>query len=100
LKAVVTIKIVLVFLIVIYCLSIFNNRSTYLNKIPKNGGKHMPKEFLKEYIGKKVSITIFNDAFAVSGTLISSDGNWIKVENKKNIQIINADHIQQIVVIK
>lgn len=60
----------------------------------------MPKEFLKEYIGKKVSITIFNDTFAVSGTLISSDGNWIKVENKKNIQIINADHIQQIVVIK
>lgn len=60
----------------------------------------MPKEFLKDYIGKKVSITIFNDAFAVNGVLVSSEGNWIKVETKKSIQVINADHIQQIVVSK
>ena len=60
----------------------------------------MPKEMIKDYIGKKVSITVFNDAFAVNGILDSVEGNWIKVESKKTIQIINADHIQSIVIAK
>ena len=60
----------------------------------------MPKEIIKDYIGKKVSITLFNNAFAFNGILESFEANWIKVSTKKNIQIINVDHIQSIVISK
>ena len=60
----------------------------------------MPKEMIKDCLNKKVSITVFNSAFAVTGILVSAEGNWIKVENKKNIQIINIDHIQSITIVK
>ncbi len=71
------------------------NNNTY--KIIKNnqkGVKVMPKEMIKDYIGKKVSIPVFNNAFAFNGILESFEGNWIKVSTKKNIQIINIDHVQ------
>ena len=69
-------------------------------KNKKKGVIFMPKEMIKDYIGKKVSITVFNNAFAFNGILESFEGNWIKVSTKKNIQIINIDHIQSIVISK
>jgi small nuclear ribonucleoprotein (snRNP)-like protein len=55
---------------------------------------------IKDLIGKKVQVAVFNDAFVTTGELVSVEGNWIKVDTKKQIKLINADHIQTIVVSK
>ena len=60
----------------------------------------MPKEMIKDFINKKVSITVFNSAFAVTGILVASEGNWIKIETKRDFEIINVDHIQSMVIAK
>lgn len=60
----------------------------------------MPKEMIKDLIGKKVQISVFNDAFVTTGELVSAEANWIKVDTKKQIKLINTDHIQSIVVSK
>ena len=86
-------------LIIIVVLSM-NTNSYKLIKNKKKGVIVMPKEMIKDYIGKHVSITVFNNAFAFNGILESFEGNWIKVSTKKNIQIINIDHIQSIVISK
>ena len=66
----------------------------------KKGGILMPKDMIKDLIGKKVQVAVFNDAFVTTGELVSVEGNWIKVDTKKQIKLINADHIQTIVVSK
>ena len=92
-------ELLLPLLIVIVVLSM-NTNAYKLLKNKKKGVIFMPKEMIKDYIGKKVSITVFNNAFAFNGILESFEGNWIKVSTKKNIQIINIDHIQSIVISK
>ena len=86
-------------LIIIVLLSMNTNTYKFIKK-KRKGEIVMPKEMIKDYIGKKVSITVFNSAFAFNGILESFEGNWIKVSTKKNIQIINVDHIQSIVISK
>ncbi len=56
----------------------------------------MPTEMLKEFIGKQCTISLFNDTFGVNGTIVAIEGNWIKVEEKKKIRIINGDIIRDI----
>lgn len=49
----------------------------------KEGKKrNMPKELMKEFIGKVCSIMLFNDSFGVMGKIITVEDNWIKVEEK------------------
>lgn len=56
----------------------------------------MPKELMKEFIGKVCSIILFNASFGVTGKIIGVEENWIKVQTKKDIQLINGDMIQNI----
>ena len=51
---------------------------------------------LKEFIGKKCVITLFNDISGVQGQILEVEENWIKVEEKKKIRIINGDMIRDI----
>ena len=58
--------------------------------------RKMPTEMLKEFIGKSCMITLFNDLGGVQGTILAVEENWIKVEEKKKIRIINGDMIRDI----
>lgn len=60
----------------------------------------MPTEMMKEFIGKESVIYFFNTAGGVRGTILSIEENWIKVEEKKQIRIINADMIRDITIAK
>jgi len=56
----------------------------------------MPTEFMKEFIGKVCGITLFNESFGVTGKILAVEGNWIKVEEKSGLRIINGDMIRDI----
>lgn len=56
----------------------------------------MPTEMIKEFIGKECIISLFNEAMAVQGKIVALEDNWIKVEEKKKIRIINGDMIRDI----
>lgn len=56
----------------------------------------MPVELMKEFIGKVCSITLFNESFGITGKIESMEGNWIKVQEKNTIRIVNGDMIRDI----
>ncbi len=60
----------------------------------------MPTEMIKEFIGKECIISLFNEVVGVQGTIIAIEENWIKVEEKKKIRIINGDMIRDIATAK
>lgn len=60
----------------------------------------MPIEMLKEFIGKNCIINLFNDFGGVQGKILEIEENWIKVEEKKKIHIINGDMIRDISIVK
>ena len=62
--------------------------------------RKMPTEMLKEFIGKDCIISLFNDLGGVQGKILSIEENWIKVEEKKKIRIINGDMIRDISIAK
>lgn len=60
----------------------------------------MPTELLKEYIGRDcIVITLESSGFETSGKLVAIEGNWIKVQGKKNLRIINGDMITEIMIV-
>lgn len=60
----------------------------------------MPTEMIKEFIGKECVISLFNEVGGVQGTILAVEENWIKVEEKKKIRIINGDMIRDIATAK
>ena len=60
----------------------------------------MPTEMLREFIGRQCTISLFNDIGGVQGIILAVEQNWIKVEEKKRIRIINGDLIRDISIVK
>jgi hypothetical protein len=60
----------------------------------------MPQEMLKEFVGKVCTVTLFNEIGGVKGTILAVEENWIKIEEKKRIRIINGDMIRDIYIEK
>ena len=60
----------------------------------------MPTEMLKEFIGKTCCIGMLGGFSDVTGMIVAAEENWIKVEEKKNLRIINADYIRDITIKK
>lgn len=60
----------------------------------------MPVEMLKDLIGQTVAVMVAGELVANEYTLLEVCDNWIKVENKKQIAIINGDMISGIYVNK
>ena len=56
----------------------------------------MPTELLKEFVGKMCAVSLFNESFGVFGRLTAVEGNWIRIEEKKGVRIINGDMIRDI----
>ena len=68
---------------VFYCI-IFGN-----NLLINNGGG-------KKFIGKVCTIILFNESFGVQGKIVAVEDNWIKVEEKNKVRLINGDMIRDI----
>ena len=56
----------------------------------------MPTELIKEFMGKVCAIVLFNDSFGVAGKIVAVEENWIKVEEKNKVRLINGDMIRDI----
>ena len=50
----------------------------------------MPMELLKEFIGQTCTVSLFNEISGVQGVILAVEENWIKLEEKKRIRIING----------
>lgn len=91
----------IILFLIFWCCMI--RRKYMLNKMMrkrKGVKKKMPTEMLKEFIGKDCIISLFNDLGGVQGKILSIEENWIKVEEKKKIRIINGDMIRDISIAK
>jgi hypothetical protein len=70
-------------------------------RLHKKGIKRiMPTEMLNESIGKEVIICVEGELSGFKATVLSIEENWIKVEEKNNIRMINGDMITQIYIPK
>lgn len=58
----------------------------------------MPQELMKEFIGKVCMITLFNETFGVQGRIVALENNWVKVEEKNKVRLINGDMIRDITI--
>ncbi len=56
----------------------------------------MPEGLMNEFIGKVCTIILFNESFGVQGKILEVEGNWVKVEEKNKIRLINGDMIRDI----
>ena len=97
---VININYIWIWLIILFCCIIIPRRNKLYFEIirrKKEGRKRkMPQELMKEFIGKVCGITLFNESFGVTGKIVSVEGNWIKVEEKDTIRIVNGDMIRDI----
>ena len=59
----------------------------------------MPKELMKEFIGKVCSIVLFNESFSLTGKIVEVEDNWIKVQEKNKVRLINGDMIVDITIL-
>ncbi len=58
--------------------------------------RKMPTELIKEFMGKVCSISLFNESFGITGRIVAMEDNWIKVEEKNSIRLVNGDMIRDI----
>jgi len=67
-----------------------------MKKKRKGGRAIMPNELLKKYIGKNCIIYTGSFGTNVMGKIIEVNENWIEVETKKNVELINVEYVQNI----
>ena len=60
----------------------------------------MPTELMKDFIDKVCSITLLNElSGSITGRIAAVAGNWIKVEEKNRVRLINGDMIRDITIL-
>lgn len=59
----------------------------------------MPTELMKDFIDKVCSITLLNELSGITGRIAAVEGNWIKVEEKNRVRLINGDMIRDITIL-
>jgi len=71
-------------------------QKTIIKKIKKKGDIIMTNDVVKKYIGKNCRISTGSFGTNVAGKIIGVNENWIEVETKKGVEIINAEFVQSI----
>ena len=60
----------------------------------------MPTELMKDFNDKVCSITLLNElSGSITGRIAAVEGNWIKVEEKNRVRLINGDMIRDIAIL-
>ena len=67
-----------------------------MNKIAKKEKTQMlPKEMIKEFIGKVCYVTVFDTALTSYMKILNVEDNWIKVvDDKGEVSLINGDMVK------
>ena len=60
----------------------------------------MPIELLQAYLNKKVTVVCNGQAIGFEGTLVKIEDNWLMLDEKKSIKIINGDDVNYITIKK
>lgn len=88
-----------IIIILIFCIIISRNKKFVLNNIVrkrKGRKRRMPTEMIKEFIGKVCCISLFNESFGITGKIISVEENWLKVQERDSVRMVNGDMIRDI----
>lgn len=59
----------------------------------------MPLEIMNECIGKVCAILAYGESFGTTGKVVAIEGNWMKVQVKKQVKLINTDMIINITIL-
>jgi len=71
-------------------------KSIIKKKKNKRGLITMTNEVIKKYIGKNCRLSTGSFGTNVVGKIIEVNENWIEIQTKKGIEIINAEFVQSI----
>lgn len=71
-----------------------------LKKKKKKGMIVMTNELLKKYIGKNCLISTGSFGTSIIGNIMEVNENWIEIETKKGVELINSEFVQNIRVVK
>ena len=74
-------------------------KATLIRK-KRKGVKIMTNEIIKKYIGSTCTISTGSFGANLVGRVINVTENWIEVETKRGIELINAEFIQVIKIMK
>ena len=66
----------------------------------RKGVKIMTNEVIKKYIGSNCSISTGSFGTSLVGKIINVTENWLEVETRKGIELINAEFIQSIKIMR
>ncbi len=92
--------------LILFCIIVSRDRGRKIifkknKRMKKKGVKRtMPLEMLNECIGKEVIICVEGELSGFKANVIAIKDNWIKVEEKNNVRLINGDMITQIYIPK
>ncbi len=77
--------------------SVNSRKNNALRSARRKGEKKMlPKELMKDFIGKVCEIALFNSGFGCTGRIVAIEENWLKVEEKGQLRLVNGDMIMNI----
>ncbi len=62
----------------------------------KKGRVAMTNEMIAKYVGRNCYITTGTMGVSVTGKIIEVNENWIEVQTRKGVEILNLDFIQNI----
>ncbi len=72
-------------------------KKALISKLKKRKGVIiMTNELIKKYIGKNCHISTGTFGVNVVGKILTINENWIEVETKKGIELVNSEFIQNI----
>lgn len=83
-------------LIILFVILTQEARQQQIIKLRKKGVRRkMPTNIIKEFLNKDCVISLFNGQ-VVSGKIVEVEENWMKVQEKKKMRLINGDMIADI----
>ncbi len=65
-------------------------------KKKKNGVVVMTNELIKKYIGRNCMISTGSLGANTVGKILEVNDNWVEVETKKDVELINIEYVQSI----
>ncbi len=71
-------------------------RTLMIRKHKKEGVAGMSHEVIRKYIGKRCQVSTGTYGIKVVGVIIGVTDNWIEIETKKNVELVNAEYVQNI----
>lgn len=93
---------IIILIILLTAIPAHKRRLHFVKNITRKGKRNMlPKEMIKEFIGKVCYINVFDTSMSTYARVLDIEENWLKVKNDQgNISMINGDMIKTIEVAK